>query len=52
MALEEVDGGMLLAVFTPFLCQHCRQPFNAQRTTARFCSARCRVAWNRANLLR
>jgi endogenous inhibitor of DNA gyrase (YacG/DUF329 family) len=28
-------------------CDYCGEPFAAQREHARFCSARCRVAWNR-----
>ena len=29
-------------------CEHCGTPFAPRREHARFCSARCRVAWNRA----
>jgi hypothetical protein len=32
-----------------FTCEQCRQEFPAARPHARFCSARCRVAWNRAH---
>lgn len=30
-------------------CAQCRAPFAPRREHARFCSARCRAAWNRAN---
>jgi hypothetical protein len=30
-------------------CEHCGVTFTPRREHARFCSARCRVAWNRAN---
>ncbi len=30
-------------------CAQCRAPFVPRREHARFCSARCRTAWNRAN---
>jgi hypothetical protein len=30
-------------------CDHCRKWFEPQRSTARFCSAKCRVYANRAN---
>jgi len=30
-------------------CEHCSTRFTPRREHARFCSARCRVAWNRAN---
>lgn len=30
-------------------CDHCGATFTPRREHARFCSARCRVAWNRAN---
>src|SRR5580704_1974915 len=29
-------------------CEHCGAAFTPRREHARFCSARCRVAWNRA----
>lgn len=31
-------------------CERCGQVFSPRREHARFCSARCRVAWNRANM--
>ena len=31
-------------------CEQCGTPFAPRREHARFCSARCRVAWNRANM--
>src|SRR6266567_2011023 len=31
-------------------CEQCGTPFTPRREHARFCSARCRVAWNRANM--
>jgi hypothetical protein len=31
-------------------CEQCGNPFTPRREHARFCSARCRVAWNRANM--
>jgi hypothetical protein len=31
-----------------FSCQQCGAEFKPQRTTARFCSTKCRVYWNRA----
>ena len=34
---------------TPTDCEHCGDSFEAQRSTARFCSTRCRVANHRAN---
>jgi hypothetical protein len=30
-------------------CEQCRTSFSPRREHARFCSARCRVAWNRCN---
>jgi hypothetical protein len=30
-------------------CEHCGTSFTPRREHARFCSARCRVAWNRSN---
>ena len=30
-------------------CEQCGTPFTPRREHARFCSARCRVAWNRAD---
>src|ERR1700735_5133620 len=30
-------------------CEHCGAMFAPRREHARFCSARCRVAWNREN---
>jgi hypothetical protein len=30
-------------------CEQCGAPFTPRREHARFCSARCRVAWNRAD---
>jgi hypothetical protein len=30
-------------------CEHCGIAFSPRREHARFCSVRCRVAWNRAN---
>jgi hypothetical protein len=30
-------------------CEHCGTAFSPRREHARFCSVRCRVAWNRAN---
>src|SRR5487761_1021675 len=30
-------------------CEHCGIGFSPRREHARFCSVRCRVAWNRAN---
>jgi hypothetical protein len=30
-------------------CEQCGSPFTPRREHARFCSARCRVAWNRAS---
>ena len=30
-------------------CEQCGVPFAPRREHARFCSARCRVAWNRLN---
>jgi hypothetical protein len=38
---------MRIAVSSPVPCQLCRRPFRPRRCTGRFCSARCRVAWNR-----
>ena len=29
------------------ICHHCRQSFEGKRADAKFCSARCRVAFNR-----
>ena len=29
-------------------CQHCGEPFTSERRTKRFCTAKCRVYWNRA----
>src|SRR6201996_7774416 len=31
-------------------CERCGKEFEPKREHARFCSARCRVAWNRENL--
>jgi hypothetical protein len=31
-------------------CEHCGEEFRPRREHARFCSARCRVAWNRQNV--
>src|ERR1700761_4326517 len=31
-------------------CERCGREFEPKREHARFCSARCRVAWNRENL--
>ena len=31
-----------------FQCQHCGADSKATRSDAKFCGARCRVAWNRA----
>lgn len=28
-------------------CEYCSNQFEAKRATARFCSAKCRVRWNR-----
>jgi hypothetical protein len=44
-----VHGDMQIAVSTPFPCRHCGEPFRPKQSTARFCSARCRVAWHRAH---
>lgn len=33
----------------PRVCEQCGQSFTASRAHARFCSPRCRVAWNRAH---
>ncbi|NNG20508.1 hypothetical protein HJ590_13215 [Naumannella sp. ID2617S] len=30
------------------ICEQCGATFQGKRSTARFCSTRCRVAWNRA----
>jgi hypothetical protein len=30
-------------------CEQCGEPFEAHREYAKFCSTRCRVAWNRTN---
>ena len=30
------------------ICEHCGKSFEAKRSTARFCGAKCRVAFNRA----
>ena len=29
------------------ICENCKKPFEAQRTSARFCSDKCRVQHNR-----
>src|SRR5580698_9292808 len=31
-------------------CEQCGVPFRPRREHARFCSGRCRIAWNRGNL--
>jgi predicted nucleic acid-binding Zn ribbon protein len=31
------------------ICEQCGKTFDAKRSTARFCSTKCRVAWNRAS---
>jgi hypothetical protein len=41
-------GFFRFAVMVP--CAHCGEKFKPQRTTARYCSARCRVAAHRAKL--
>jgi protein-arginine kinase activator protein McsA len=47
MVLETHDDAVY-AVSSPVPCQLCQRPFRPRRSTGRFCSARCRVAWNRA----
>ena len=32
------------------ICEHCGRPFQAQRSTARFCCGTCRVAYRRASI--
>jgi len=29
------------------ICENCKTAFTAKRTSARFCSTKCRVQWNR-----
>jgi hypothetical protein len=36
--------------YEPRPCSHCGQPFTPERSTARYCSTRCRVAFHRAKL--
>jgi hypothetical protein len=45
----EVKGAGYFCILTPIprACEQCGSKFHAQRTTARFCSARCRVAHHR-----
>jgi protein-arginine kinase activator protein McsA len=47
MVLETHDDAVY-AVSSPVPCQLCQRPFRPRRSTGRFCSSRCRVAWNRA----
>jgi hypothetical protein len=42
------DEPLLVIVKSLRTCEHCGQDFTPLRTTARFCSSKCRVYWNRA----
>lgn len=52
-AFEDVGIGSLLYKKDPQrkvkLCAQCGKSFKIQRSTAKFCSTSCRVAWNRTN---
>jgi hypothetical protein len=48
--LLKIKGTGIFRVQVPLrvACAHCGVEFQPERTTARFCSPRCRVAFNRA----
>ena len=48
LVVRREQGIFLLTEAVKGRCEHCGQEFERQRTTARFCSARCRMAAHRA----
>jgi hypothetical protein len=48
LVVQREQGPFLLVEGVKGRCRHCGQEFERLRTTARFCSARCRMAAHRA----